>query len=1525
MPVRAALQCTFVLLLLWSPAAHAAVPASERAALLAIHASTGGSAWWSQDGWAGAAGTECEWRGVTCSDDGSTVRALDLSYNNLIGTLPSEIENLRNLEELLLTGNELRGSIPAGIGSLSKLEVLALDENRFEGSLPASIGSLGSLRVLNARRNALTGVIPEGIGNLTSLEELVLSDNQLSGTIPSRIGDLVNLVGLNLANNSLSGQIPPQIANLAALDSLDLSSNQLSGSLPVGLANLTAIRHILLYGNSIGGPIPPGIGNLTMLITLGLESNELTGPIPASIGNLTALELLDLSGNLLDGTIPPSLQNLTALAFMNLGDNRLTGGIPPGLSRLTSLTDLHLWGNQLSGPIPAALGELTNLERLFLGINQLNGPIPRQLGALTKLRVLHFGGNQLEGSIPFELGNLTALEELNLAENRLSGPLPPSLGSLRELAWLDLRLNRLSGPIPDSFAGLTKIQDFYICCNELSGAIPSWIGDYTQLEAILLDHNRFRGPIPDSLWSIEGLFYLALQSNRLTGTISPQIGNLTNLGFLEIGDNDFEGSIPSSIANLENLIWLGLDNLGLEGTLDERIGNLRKLEVMNVQGNRIDGTIPPEIGELTELRYLSLDGNRLTGTIPPAIGNLNRLLELNLSRNALRGSVPLSLTALRDLSDVSGANLEYNALRVTDPAVRAFFEQKHVGGDAERTQTLTPANLRLTGITDRSAVLEWDPIAFVEEPGGYAVVATRPGSTTVLARATTRSKEITSVTIRGLEPQSAYAFRVAAATHPHGFQRNFVMSDPSAPVTGTTGPRVVAPPEVELTTPPSGLIQVDGVAQNEDSFVLTNFGDEPTTITLEQEGEFFAMTPLTFTLEGGASQTVDLQSVAQPAGGYWGVVFPTGAGTPENFYVPVTMLSVARPEGSVIGEAVTTRVEVTGLPGTDSLAIARFRNRGTATLFGVLVSDVPWLIPSNDRIQIFPGDTMSVNFLIRRSLRPRNGDAGSLVGHLELIYVAGNPGKSLAKPDPHGGTNVSRTVVQVVDVAQPGVSTGPIPPLGIGEVAFFVPGLASLATSGGSLVSDLGIANPAGSASIEDLKLYFNSPSSTTSSIASMSQLAVTQAVTLANPIRNVYSSTAGLGTIQIRTAGWQNLVLHAELLDIRDGVGIFAADLPAFRSDRSAGSGEAIYLAGIPTGTEREVTLFLQETSGAATSATIEFLDAAGARLGEARSETIEGFGMLELPDVGPASTATVVIRPSGDGRLAAYGRIFDQAGGDVWSVVDWSWFYRYPRTSAVRVPIVATTGAVVPGGPRRRTVRRGGTGGNSIESMAVGPLRTELVIFNPLDETAFGEILVQQAGGSSRTMPLELAPFETRRIADLVAATGAAGGPAYAVVTPQRGEMVVTARMASTEGEGTSVPAIAAPSGLREGQSQVFSGIEDSTEATIARATPGTFRSTLGLVESGGSSVKVRATLLLPSGRTLTASVFRDITLPANGMVTLEGIGKSILGSMRELGHPDLHDLQLRLEVVEGAGAVTPFVILTDNGTEDSILRLE
>ncbi len=435
--------------------AFAQVPPEERAALVELHESTGGSSWTDASGWLGTAGTECSWHGVQCEE--GHVTGLDLPGNNVHGPLPTALTRLPFLRWLHLTDNALVGPIPAWVGQLTSVEALLLGTNQLEGPLPLELA------------------------RLPRLGYIALGENRLSGPVPRDLAHLTYLVGLELYGNQLGGPIPSELGQLTRLEVLALGGNQLEGTIPAELGNLVALQYLDLGVNRLGGAIPEELTGLVNLVGLWLSGNQLQGTIPAGIGNLTQLQELALGFNQLEGTIPIEIGDLAHLAVLDLGANRLTGSIPSSIGQLVELRGLWMGGNLLTGAIPAEIGNLTQLEYLWLGLNQLSGEIPPELGNLSRLRLLALDNNALTGSLPPQLGNLSALEELHLSNNDLTGTIPSELGELSSLRVL------------------------WIGNCHLEGAIPAELGQLASLDVLVLAANRLVGELPDSLVGLQEL------------------------------------------------------------------------------------------------------------------------------------------------------------------------------------------------------------------------------------------------------------------------------------------------------------------------------------------------------------------------------------------------------------------------------------------------------------------------------------------------------------------------------------------------------------------------------------------------------------------------------------------------------------------------------------------------------------------------------------------------------------------------------------------------------------------------------------------------------------------------------------------------------------------------------------------------------------------------------------------------------------------------------------------------------------
>ncbi len=163
---------------------------SDSLALVAIYNSLGGSDWTDNTNW--LTGNLDTWSGIYMAD--GRVTHIDLSNNNLIGSLPQELGNLTQLKSFNMSTNQITGEIPAGLWQLDSLINISLFLNDLSGTLPEAIGNLTKLESFDIGDNNFTGTLPDTLSSLDSLSLLAMGNNDLTDTIPPLSNALTELL-----------------------------------------------------------------------------------------------------------------------------------------------------------------------------------------------------------------------------------------------------------------------------------------------------------------------------------------------------------------------------------------------------------------------------------------------------------------------------------------------------------------------------------------------------------------------------------------------------------------------------------------------------------------------------------------------------------------------------------------------------------------------------------------------------------------------------------------------------------------------------------------------------------------------------------------------------------------------------------------------------------------------------------------------------------------------------------------------------------------------------------------------------------------------------------------------------------------------------------------------------------------------------------------------------------------------------------------------------------------------------------
>ncbi|KAB1670652.1 hypothetical protein ES319_1Z149100v1 [Gossypium barbadense] len=634
----------------------------------------------------------------------TNLRLLDMSNNNLKGTLPECFYNFTSLESLDLSSNQLSGDVSA-LKSLTSLVELRLSNNYFK--IPSSLEpffNLSKLKHFKADNNTIyiesemqplaprfqlnlislsscgyVGQFPHILFHQHDLRQVYLSNNNFREGFPNwLLNNNTNLERLVLANSSLLGHFKLPFLPHTDLSYLDVSENSFYSNLPIDIGEkLPSLLFLNMSKNLFRGSIPSSIGDMNFLEALDLSNNQLSGGLPEHLTmGCFSLTSLALSNNKLQGQMFSSNVNLTKLQELQLDGNHFSGKIPDSLSNCSFLSTLDLSNNVLSGEIPRWMENMSSLSTLDLSNNELSGDIPRWMGSMSYLEEIVMANNHLEGPFPKEFCHLNDLKLLDLSVNNISGSLPSCFSPLW-ISQVHLSRNKLEGALTNIFHNSTSLVTLDLSNNHLTGKIPRWIGNLSQLSFLLLNNNHFEGGIPIQLCNLGQLSLINLSNNNLSGTIPPCL-KITALNEISQEYARYVTDIaqaPSSFF-IDEPIEFTVKSMSYsyKGIL------LTYLSGIDLSCNKLTGEIPSEVKNLRNIYALNLSHNNLIGPIPPAFSNLKQIESLDLSHNNLSGKIPPQLVGLYRLSYFSVA---YNNLSGSTPAWTAQFatfdESRYVG------------------------------------------------------------------------------------------------------------------------------------------------------------------------------------------------------------------------------------------------------------------------------------------------------------------------------------------------------------------------------------------------------------------------------------------------------------------------------------------------------------------------------------------------------------------------------------------------------------------------------------------------------------------------------------------------------------------------------------------------------------------------------------------------------------------------------------------------------------------------------
>ena len=307
------------------------------------------------------------WFGVTTAiiNGQKHVTKVELNSNLLDGTIPSEIKDLTQLKELEINNNTI-SELPKEIGELSKLEQLTFNGQRNATtseqvlkSIPSEINNLTNLLRLDLSSNAIEGNLD--FSNLINITSLSVSSNQITGLKIGVAPSVFDNANQNGYSNSYSLYNPYLYCIAVPQNTItDWQNSTYSTQNPniVWGQDCTAynnvptdeVQALVDMYNDLDGANWTNKNNWTgdlskAVINSPYNATKWQGVTTAIIDGGKHITRIQLSNNKLEGTLPVSLSSLSKLETLNVSSNKLTGKLPD-LTGIPALKSLYINSNK---------------------------------------------------------------------------------------------------------------------------------------------------------------------------------------------------------------------------------------------------------------------------------------------------------------------------------------------------------------------------------------------------------------------------------------------------------------------------------------------------------------------------------------------------------------------------------------------------------------------------------------------------------------------------------------------------------------------------------------------------------------------------------------------------------------------------------------------------------------------------------------------------------------------------------------------------------------------------------------------------------------------------------------------------------------------------------------------------------------------------------------------------------------------------------------------------------------------------
>ena len=197
------------------------------------------------------------------------IGTLNLSYNQLNGSLANQFQTMSQLESINLDFNQFEGTLDEILNCgncTNTLTAFSAIGNPLSGDIPARLFDFSMLSSFSVSKSKLNGTIPADFGRLTALSYLDLRENYYFSNetvLPSEIGRLTNLKTLTVSNSVVFGEVPAEFSNMSSLEFLGIARTSQTGSIPNTVCAIDTLKTIQ-YSSGVNCLCP---GNICELVT----------------------------------------------------------------------------------------------------------------------------------------------------------------------------------------------------------------------------------------------------------------------------------------------------------------------------------------------------------------------------------------------------------------------------------------------------------------------------------------------------------------------------------------------------------------------------------------------------------------------------------------------------------------------------------------------------------------------------------------------------------------------------------------------------------------------------------------------------------------------------------------------------------------------------------------------------------------------------------------------------------------------------------------------------------------------------------------------------------------------------------------------------------------------------------------------------------------------------------------------------------------------------------------------------------